>query len=261
MKSRAFTLVELMVVLVVIGILSALLYPAINKVRENGRQAQCSNNLKELHTAVMTFASNSGRFPYATTYQAFYENSWHEHVGWVSNRVAVALGTAGLIDMWDESAFDGSSCVTNGTLYSYVQDKRVYLCPTFAIEAKAVEPTKKFARCYVMNWNLNWQNLYALSDGSKRMLFTEVNVAKKMQGLDVTGNSVFDTGNILNSDSSIIYYTPQQTDGALMVKDANLPPSEGIGAHHNGKGHVVFADGHVEFLYYSNTWDTATANW
>jgi prepilin-type N-terminal cleavage/methylation domain-containing protein len=64
---RGFTLVELLVVIAIIGILVALLLPAIQSAREAARRADCVNRLKQMSLACLNYESTVKHYPSATS--------------------------------------------------------------------------------------------------------------------------------------------------------------------------------------------------
>jgi prepilin-type N-terminal cleavage/methylation domain-containing protein/prepilin-type processing-associated H-X9-DG protein len=89
-RRRGFTLVELLVVIAIIGILIALLLPAINAAREAGRRTKCQNQLKQLSLAMINFENNRGGFPSMAMGWVNHPlhlntpGSWYDDHGWYS---------------------------------------------------------------------------------------------------------------------------------------------------------------------------------
>src|SRR5678815_962591 len=63
MLKRAFSLIELLVVVAIIGVLAALLLPALTRAKRQARIIQCKNNLRQLSIATQSYAGDNSAYP------------------------------------------------------------------------------------------------------------------------------------------------------------------------------------------------------
>lgn len=99
-RQSGFTLVELLVVIAIIGVLVALLLPAVQSAREAARRMQCTNNLKQIGLASLNYESNQGELPQGGVPHPNNKNglSWHVSVLPYAEFGAISDELARLID-------------------------------------------------------------------------------------------------------------------------------------------------------------------
>jgi prepilin-type N-terminal cleavage/methylation domain-containing protein/prepilin-type processing-associated H-X9-DG protein len=119
---RAFTLIELLVVVAIIGVLIALLLPAVQAARESARRTQCTNNLKQLGVATHTFHDSLKFLP-----PAFIGDNSDSLNGWATWGALILPYIDGTnhYEMWRveyRAAYQMPG--------AYQTPQKVYLCPT-----------------------------------------------------------------------------------------------------------------------------------
>jgi len=203
MKSKGFTLVELLVTISIIGLLAGLSIPAIKAGRETAEVGGCMSNIRQLTTAMLAVAAdNNGR--------VFAGDG--DKSGWAT-------------------LFGGGTTVTNGFLWSnnYVKDPKVFLCPH---GRKTSPPWYGSPAChYSLNVSLQTNNavskdeflLTRIQNPSKVIMLFEEAVVTPGQGPDC--RALLDA--ILPAD---------QGDARLFTQQSGM-------VNHRKKGCVSFYDG------------------
>jgi prepilin-type N-terminal cleavage/methylation domain-containing protein/prepilin-type processing-associated H-X9-DG protein len=120
-KKSGFTLIELLVVIAIIAVLMAILMPALNRVREQGKRAVCLSNVKQLGLAWVLYADdNDDKIVNGCTGIGGENPIPADEDGWVH--------WAGYSDQTSEA--DQIMAVKEGALFPYVKSERLYKCPT-----------------------------------------------------------------------------------------------------------------------------------
>ncbi len=130
---RGFTLIELLVVIAIIGILIALLLPAVQKVREAAYRSQCANNLKQISLACHNYESANGYFPPGSS-------NWPSGASSGGSMLSLVLPYMEQGNLYNH--FDFGSDVNNSDTnwVARTQEVKSYLCPSDPQEGYLIQP-------------------------------------------------------------------------------------------------------------------------
>jgi prepilin-type N-terminal cleavage/methylation domain-containing protein/prepilin-type processing-associated H-X9-DG protein len=217
----AFTLVELLVVITIIGMLMALLLPAVQAAREAGRRAQCGNNVHNITLALIQFENARGYFP-------GYKNAMNAgqtivsgvpvpQVLPVSWPVAL-LPNLGRRDLYDSYMAALVTAVTSGGTMPAVQTPNM---PLLTCPSDPPDSTGQPWLSYVVNRGYNGRN----GDPAVGVCFDQTNASNAQVSIDyITSHDGVST-TLLAAESLL---TPVAFVGEAAANSSNPPPAPNL---------------------------------
>jgi len=191
---HGFTLVELLVVIAIIGILVALLLPAVQAAREAAQRIQCSNNLKQIGLAMHNYHSAHAVLPMGYVDCETYDSTWNQ-INWLGTtafaQMLPYLELTNVSEIYDYESRNNNPA--NSQIVS--TQARVYQCPSDDSRGRALTIDYPASPPYVSNYA---RSNYAVCFGSRTMLNNDLGhhlvICPYPSGIDLDSNGAFRIG-------------------------------------------------------------------
>ncbi|MDA1051496.1 MAG: DUF1559 domain-containing protein [Planctomycetota bacterium] len=262
-RNEAFTLVELLVVIAIIGILVALLLPAVQAAREAARRMSCTNNLTQLAIAVQGYESAFRVYPQGTIAESgpIVNVAQGYHHNWLSKLLPYMeeQNTYQHID-FSVGVYDAKNKPVREIAIS------LHDCPSdrwangdlsatsyAGLHHDLDEPIDTTNNgVFFLNGSVDYEQI---SDGTSQTIFIAEKFSDRQRDLgwmSGTRSTLRNTGTPLNAGR------PKNRGGSPVEAEDTIDPLAvgGFGSHHPGGGEFAYGDGHVSFL--SETIDLLT---
>jgi prepilin-type N-terminal cleavage/methylation domain-containing protein/prepilin-type processing-associated H-X9-DG protein len=248
-SKKAFTIVELLVVIAIIGVLMALLLPAVQAARESGRRTACMNNLYQLGMAVNRFDQEAGKLPSWSNPLGSNTVSWPilmlPYIEWVSGGQASPPAPGNVVRISSYACPTAASSAGNNGLLAYGGN-----CGD-GTNLTVGSTNSKFNG--VMSFPGVKYSLSDISDGdgvTTTLLFAEKCKTERQANWGINGAEV---PAAFFSGGSPAFSGFQQNDSGSQTQ---LPafgisttlPNYGPSSQHSNGTNVAFCDGHTKFI-------------
>jgi prepilin-type N-terminal cleavage/methylation domain-containing protein/prepilin-type processing-associated H-X9-DG protein len=157
-KRAGFTLVELLVVIAIIGVLVALLLPAVQAARESARRMQCANNLKQMGLGFMNYHDSNKWFPQGAVWRSSTAGE-RDNRGSFFVRMLPYVEQQALYNLFDMSRNTDDQRMTSAATSERLVGQVIttFICPSDTVRRRGTAPNFIMPASYHTNMGPNFQ--------------------------------------------------------------------------------------------------------